>query len=355
MRDRQQFFKRHEIEYTPIQESQGQMIRCIPDGSMPAQLARKEEKQRARREKLIQQQLNRLKKQVNLIRQYRVGELPDIQINYKDVLLPLMALVRRDSTIATEVFVELFTQVYRDTVVDEQRSALGRGIQVILTQSIKFDHGAINCMHRVAIELLKIDRFAVDAEVIARTGKHSMSFQTTLNLLEEMILRGASQSQPQAKQRPAGASFEFGKINADTKQYWFSLVDMYEIIGNQDALYGIRAAMGDSECMLAQPKEAGKQKGKRRQPNKHAADYSEAVNLIKQAQNLNARGCTTQGLKAIEGALAHLEANAGFEEQVKLDLQTKKLESLADLLKWDVIAREALEAHGNKQLFEIPS
>jgi hypothetical protein len=27
-----------------------------------------------------------------------------------------MALVRRDSTIATEVFVEVFTQIYKDTV-----------------------------------------------------------------------------------------------------------------------------------------------------------------------------------------------------------------------------------------------
>lgn len=46
-------------------------------------------------------------------------------------------------------------------------------------------------MHKVSIELLKADRFTVDAEVIARTGKHSMSFQTSLNLLEEMILHGS--------------------------------------------------------------------------------------------------------------------------------------------------------------------
>ena len=36
----------NEIKYTPIQESQGQMIRCIPDGSQPAQLARKADKMR---------------------------------------------------------------------------------------------------------------------------------------------------------------------------------------------------------------------------------------------------------------------------------------------------------------------
>jgi len=43
-----------------------------------------------------------------MMRKYRVGELPDIQISYKDVLLPMMALARKDSTIATEMLVEVF-------------------------------------------------------------------------------------------------------------------------------------------------------------------------------------------------------------------------------------------------------
>ena len=139
-----------------------------------------------------------------------MGELPDIQIHYKDVLLPLMALVKRDSTIATEVFVELFSQIYKDTLDDEKRSSLGGGIKEILTQSIKFDYGAINCMHRVAIELLKIDKFTVDADIITRTGKHSMSFQTSLNLLEELILKGASQQTGKAKKM---TQYQNSKIN----------------------------------------------------------------------------------------------------------------------------------------------
>ena len=68
-----------------------------------------------------------------------------------------MALVRRDSTIATEVFVEVFTQIYNETLDEKKRSDLGEGIINILVNSNKFDYGAINCMHRVAIELLKID------------------------------------------------------------------------------------------------------------------------------------------------------------------------------------------------------
>lgn len=119
-----------------------------------------------------------------------------------------MALVRRDSTIATEVFVELFIQIYNETRTEERKELLGKGVQDILASSIKFDYGAISCMHKVAIELLKADQFSVDAEIIARTGKHSMSFQTSLNLLEEMILHGAHAppvSSGSASQYTAGA------------------------------------------------------------------------------------------------------------------------------------------------------
>ena len=70
--------------------------------------------------------------------------------------MPLMALCRRDSTIASEVFVELFIQIYNETR-EEQKENLGKGVQDILASSIKFDYGAISCMHKVAIELLKAD------------------------------------------------------------------------------------------------------------------------------------------------------------------------------------------------------
>lgn len=105
----------NEISYTPVQESQGQLIRCIPDGSQPAQLARKADKMRSQRENMIKRHIQMMNRQHKLIRNYRVGDLPDIEINHKDILLPLMALVRRDNTIATEVFVELFTQIYNQT------------------------------------------------------------------------------------------------------------------------------------------------------------------------------------------------------------------------------------------------
>jgi DNA-dependent protein kinase catalytic subunit len=131
---------------------------------------------------------NLQKNHVTLIRTYRVGEIPDIEIDFKDLLQPLMALVKRDSTIATEIMLELFTQIYKNSQA-ESRKKLGAGIKGILQQSIKFDYGIINTTHRIAIELQKIDGFDLDPEVVERTGRSSMSFQTSLLLLEESILK----------------------------------------------------------------------------------------------------------------------------------------------------------------------
>ena len=54
------------------------MIRCIPDGSQPAQLARNADNLRIQREKMIKKQLEIMNRQHKLIRNYRVGDLPDI-------------------------------------------------------------------------------------------------------------------------------------------------------------------------------------------------------------------------------------------------------------------------------------
>ena len=96
---------------------------------------------------------------MGLYRKYRVGELPDIQINFKDVLLPLMGIIKNDATIATEVFVELFQELYKGSNEHEEREKLGKGVKNIMTQSLQYDYGTQNCMHRIAIELLKIDGF----------------------------------------------------------------------------------------------------------------------------------------------------------------------------------------------------
>jgi hypothetical protein len=112
----------------------------------------------------------------------------------------------------------------------------------------------MNCAHRIAIELLKIDGFTIDSEIIERTGEHSMSFQTSLILLEESLIHGDLQTdsleQDKSKKLKQDSSIRAApsidatnrsmhSITSQNRQYWFKLIKLYEIIGNQDALHGI--------------------------------------------------------------------------------------------------------------------
>lgn len=81
-----------------------------------------------------------------------------------------MAIIKNDTTIATEIFVELFSELYKSLHDQAARIQLGLGVKHMLESSIVYDYGCINCMHRVGMELLKIDGFTIEAEVIQRTG-----------------------------------------------------------------------------------------------------------------------------------------------------------------------------------------
>ena len=87
-------------------------------------------------------------------------------------------------------------------------------------------------------------------------------------LLEETILHGSAVKEAELKQalqhsqkktlsrrdeREAQAnqtSFIFGRISQASKAYWFKLIELYELIGNDDALKGIWRSMGDSDKVL---------------------------------------------------------------------------------------------------------
>jgi len=45
----------------------------------------------------------------------------------------------------------------------------------------------------------------------------------------------------------------FGQITSNTKSAWFSLIQLYELVGNEDALKGIWCSIGNrKEVMIKQ-------------------------------------------------------------------------------------------------------
>ncbi len=76
--------------------------------------------------------------EVNLYREYRHGDLPDVQIAHKDLIKPLQGL-HTDSIIAKELFVVLFNEIYKSIEVlhpansDSIRHSLCAALSKLLT------------------------------------------------------------------------------------------------------------------------------------------------------------------------------------------------------------------------------
>ena len=117
-----------------------------------------------------------------------------------------------------------------------------------MKSSVHYDYATMACMHRLAIDILKIDRFFVEPAIIQRTGNHSLSFQTAIVLLEESIIREIGPDAGKMKgpvkklgnnkavSQIASQSSDYSKINLANRDYWFNLINIYEHLGNEDAL-----------------------------------------------------------------------------------------------------------------------
>ena len=60
--------------------------------------------------KWINRQENNQKHQIKLLRRYREGDLPDIQIRNRDILDPLMAVCNNNSEISGELILEIIIE-----------------------------------------------------------------------------------------------------------------------------------------------------------------------------------------------------------------------------------------------------
>lgn len=126
--------------------------------------------------------------QVTIYRKYRSGELPDIQIKFKDIIIPLESLIKKDSTLAKLVFTNLFQCIY-STVSDKEKPNVEQNVQECLAKLL----GSSNCTNTPFVATLlsiAIDnpQFITVPSIIATTSSKSFNFHTGIILLERIIL-----------------------------------------------------------------------------------------------------------------------------------------------------------------------
>ncbi|CAK6951979.1 LOW QUALITY PROTEIN: DNA-dependent protein kinase catalytic subunit [Scomber scombrus] len=237
--------------------------------------ARKEvQKQRQMKEQKADQRL-RKEAQVTLYRNYRVGDFPDIQIPYSNLITPLQALAQRDPILAKQLFSSLFAGILQEMTKHGQKGESARvkeelrcNMNTFLSKSTLCFPPFIACVQDMCYqnkELLQIDPSA-----ISNTCLMSLQQPSGILLLEEGLLHAAGgvQDEPPAK-RSRGRK----EIPPDTKK-WIHLARLYRSLEDYDVVRGIFGGKVGTKSITCAALQA-----------EASTDFAEAVKLYNEALN----------------------------------------------------------------------
>ncbi|XP_042616499.1 DNA-dependent protein kinase catalytic subunit-like isoform X2 [Cyprinus carpio] len=212
--------------------------------------------------------------QVTLYRSYRVGDLPDFQIQYSSLIAPLQALAQRDATLAKQLFSSLFTGVLaemeRSKPSEETTTILKDLVQTLntfLNMSTVYFPPFIACVQGMSYHhkaLLGVEPALVSASCLA-----SLQQPMGILLLEESLLQGTGMSEEPPSKQARGKQ----ELPPDTER-WIHLAKLYRSLGDYDVVRGIFSGkIGTKSITFAALQAEAK------------SDYGEAVKLYNEALN----------------------------------------------------------------------
>jgi len=301
-------------------------IRYGTEGQQQLQLNEIRQKQQSL---FINRQNELRKKQITASRKYRIGELPDIEISYKDVIDPLVQLAQEDSEISAELFISIFCDLYKGEEKTEVGISYLKGIKNILNTTQQFTYNIISTLHRAYLEIVKRDSgVQIDAAVVAESGLRSYSYHTTVLLLEELLIAGNDAAGPEKdkkskrssqSQRPLqSANLAHRNINQiefveDMASVWLSLIEVYGALKEEDGVRGLLTIVMNDENV---------RKGL---DAKLDQSFSKSINIFNEL---------------LEEYNSDPNLKTSLNKKIYEYIAEEKKESLAAMGKWEVIFKE---------------
>lgn len=171
------------------------------------------------------------KNAVQIYRKYRVGELPDIEIPFKDIVMPLQASLN-DFDIAKMFLLAVFDSLYE--IMDEgEKNNLHSGLEHMLQATNKNQR----FVSTILIICSKCKGFIVDVNIAGETALLSKSFHSGIILLENTSLEAASISYRSAKRKKTTDSLAYkDELKLETL---IQLTLLYDQIGEIDIVNGL--------------------------------------------------------------------------------------------------------------------
>ncbi|XP_072167838.1 DNA-dependent protein kinase catalytic subunit-like [Diadema setosum] len=224
--------------------------------STRAFFAKQASRQKHMREEMLRQQRERRFSQVTMYRQYRAGDLPDIQIKHSDIIAPLQALAQRDSTLARLLFAALFRGIFarmpescterecEQCVVDIQTN-----LNHILTESNQFDAPFISCIQEIAF--YHSTELTLDPSAVSTACLTSQQLHIGICLLEKMLIERNWKDERSSKRARTSRPEQSKDVGI-----WIEVARLYKAMGEFDIVRGIFGALIESQEITQQAVQA---------------------------------------------------------------------------------------------------
>ena len=183
--------------------------------------------------------------EVTMFRKYRAGELPDIQIKYSELIIPIQALCRKDCTFARLFLTSLFQGVIAHVrggslsgpQADEIKLQFITQFTTILELSVTPFSPFISCVQDICRVVGGTD---IPARTVSGASRASQSCPTGILLLEQQLMADNASSAC-VSSAPKRARTAKTVVQSPKVDQWIELASLYKEIGELDVLLGIFA------------------------------------------------------------------------------------------------------------------
>ncbi|CAF4703084.1 unnamed protein product, partial [Rotaria sp. Silwood2] len=217
-------------------------------GKLHSYFARKQNEKKQKEKQFLNEIKLKQENQVEKYRTYRIGELPDIQIRFSDIIIPLQALAQYDDHIARLLYSNLFTSILtslEDKLLNDEYIELIDTIQhrfnVMLSQSEIFYPSFILSLFDIILsksKQIKISSQYISASAIAShlepIGILTLECFIHLNQTNELNQLIYESVKKKFKSDP-----DVNKQLYKDVDYWLELAKCYRSIINYDDVRGI--------------------------------------------------------------------------------------------------------------------
>ncbi|XP_071960307.1 DNA-dependent protein kinase catalytic subunit-like [Antedon mediterranea] len=201
--------------------------------------ARKESKKKQKISHETKQEHEKHLNAVTMYRQYRKGDLPDIQIKNSYVIAPLQALAQHDATLAQMLFTALFCGIF--TQIEEVKreveaatvvSDLNQHLNNMISSSTKYFPPFIHSIQEITFHHSK--QLNLDPSAVSTASLMSQEINMGIVLLEEKLMKKCWSEESRRKKPRLDKDQLSPEIST-----WIELSRLYKAVGEFDVLQGI--------------------------------------------------------------------------------------------------------------------